>query len=190
MTRQTDTQSSAIRDRLTAVPAADASLAVWQAHIGRWAMDEFGPAPMDVTAVTLLGECQDVIERAVTGDQDAMGPALAGVMVVVLALGARLDVDLGAALQAEQTCNQASSWAENPFGQMRRISDDLDARLTSSLTTHLISQAVTGTQTPPRVARWLVDLGLPFRIAVAALIEAGVAPSEFQAPPPVPRAQP
>jgi NTP pyrophosphatase (non-canonical NTP hydrolase) len=161
---------------LPPLPDAEASLDYWQTHIGRWAGLEFGPTPVDLHALRLTKEALDVMDAAATGDVDGrdskLASALAGVLVVALAMAAQNQIDLCEALETEQARNLASEWRSDAFGQWFRV--DADPEDPAGLINHFVSLAVSGAWPPARVAQALGQIGLSVPKAYARMRAAGV----------------
>ena len=159
------------------------SLLTLQARIGRWAASTFGPTPAAVHAARMDREMADVHDCVAIGDDAGLGRAIAGVVVVALALADAQDIDLAAALKAEQADNEAAQWAQTSWGQWVRSSDGQvpDDEISASLgrlAKHEIMDA-------GDVVTLLRERGASLNAAVAFLGDLGVNIQRFEAPSPI-----
>jgi len=156
------------------------TLPVLQSRIGRWAIETFGPTPSAVHAARMDREMADIHDCIATGNMDALGRTIAGVLVVALALADSADIDLTAALMAEQAENEASQWQQDSWGQWMRNGD---GSVSETQTARMIAKLVGGGSVTPREGvAILCALGASFPAARAYLIAAGAAaPEDFHA---------
>ena len=166
-------------------PAAPPPLPELQSRIGSWSRTAFGPTPPDLHANRLMKEAVDVADCAATGRVADMGRALAGVLVVALALADGEDIDLLAALVEEQAENEASHWVRTGWGHWRRAGDGGVDETPAALA---LADAVRDGHVAPRTASaLLVAAGARFETAASWLTRrCGLDADAFQDPSPAP----
>lgn len=111
--------TESIADNLSEIEKPS-NLHEWQILVGRWALKTFGPTPPAVHAARMSREMADVMDCIAIGDMDNLGRALAGVMVVGLALADSQNINLETSLGDEHAENQASHWVRDGWGQWVR----------------------------------------------------------------------
>ena len=163
---------------VVATISAPTTLDAFQARIGRWALETFGPTPACVHGARMDREMADVHDCVAIGDIDNLGRAIAGVLVVALALADSHGLDLTASLLAEQDDNEASEWVQDSWGQWIRNGD-------GSVTDDPRAQSIAawvglGELCPKRAAVWLCDRGADLKSAINYLVaRAGVDKAAF-----------
>ena len=165
----------------TPVPEGSTDLVYLQARIGRWALRTFGPTPAAVHAARMDREMADVHDCVAMGDMATLGRALAGVLVVGLALAESHDIDLAGALLTEQDDNEASEWIQDSWGQWLRNGDGAVKDDAVSLS---MANLVHARFMPPDLAvKILKDRGASQNAAIEYLSKySGVPESHFEAP--------
>lgn len=149
------------------------TLAALQTRIGTWALRTFEPTPAPVHAARMGREMADVYDCVAIGNHQDLGRALAGVFVVGLAMAESQDIDLVAALLAEQDENEASEWRKDSWGQWVRNGDGDVPENTHSRT--VVELVRFSGLSPKSAARLLMGAGAAPQKAKAFLIEMRVA---------------
>lgn len=151
----------------------------WQNVIGQWALQTFGPTPPGVHAARMSREMADVMDCVAIGDMANLGRALAGVMVVGLALADSQDIELIQDLIAEHVENLSSQWMQDSWGQWVRRSDGsiADESRAAQIAFYVLSDVI-----PPQIGAQLLRLdGAGLSQAIEYLIAfGGCDESDFQ----------
>ena len=155
------------------------TLPQWQDIVGRWAIGTFGPTPPAVHAARMSREMADVMDCVAIGDVDNLGRALAGVMVVGLALAESQNINLTQALIAEHSENASSQWVQDGWGQWVRRGDGsiADESRAEQIAFYVLSDVI-----PPQIGAQLLRLdGAGLSQAIDYLIAfGGCDDSDFQ----------
>ena len=154
------------------------TLPEWQSLIGDWALKTFGPTPPAVHAARMSREMADVMDCIAIGDMENLGRALAGVMVVGLALADSQKINLDAALTDEHLENSNSIWRRDSWGQWVRggTGEIINPELARVICAKVKEQILT-----PRFAAALLRAGgVSLREAIEYLIShAGCSDDDF-----------